>query len=371
MALGRPATLRDVQVIGTGLWEGEPIHNTDVPSLGAPKTTRDPFKGKPDEHGVVRIAGMAFDSSRYARTIAAIGRAFDDPFRGTKRRRFFPRSLRVSDAEAEAGRAALADAGVAAEDVDAVLVQSFVPDEIQPKNASLVAEALGIRRAFAWGVDSVCNSVLSQMNVGASLIVSGQAETVLCVVSTAYSRVADPGLSATVQEGDMAGAMVLARRPGKRMDFSWRTDGRLHAAIRLAWDVPTDAPARRWWEPSQEQLVIRFSPELQQQVMGELTVQMTALSHEALARGEMALDEVDVVLSHQPMSWYGELMADTLGLKDDVVFHTFEEYANINSASLAASLHHARKAGRIRDGSNVLFFCPAAGYVFGAAAVRW
>lgn len=367
----RPATLRDVQVIGTGLWDGPPVENADVPSLGAPKTTKDPFKGKPDELGVVRIAGMELDATRYARTIAAIGRAFDDPFRGTRRRRFFPPDLKSSDAEAAAGRAALIDAGITSDDVDAVLVQSFIPDEVQPKNAALVAEALGIRNAIAWGVDSVCNSVISQMHVGSALIASGQADHVLCVVSTAYSRVADHGLSATVQEGDMAGAFVLARRAGKRIDFGWRVDGRLHAAIKLAWDAPTDAAPRAWWQPSRERLLIRFTPELQQQVMGELTVHMKELSHEVLARAEMPLESVDVVLSHQPMSWYGELMADTLALRNDVVFLTFEEYANINSASMAASMHHARKAGRIQEGSNVLFFCPAAGYVFGAAAVRW
>lgn len=366
-----PRSLSDVAVIGTGLWQGEPIENAALgPTANTPRQVRDPYRGKPDANGRVKIAGMELDASEYARTIAALGRAFDDPYRGSVRRRFFPRDLKVSEAEADAGRAALVDAGIGPEDVDAVLVQSFLPDEIQPKNAALVAEALGIRTAMAWGVDTICNSVVSHLHAAAALIVSGQADHVLSVVSAAYSRVADPGASSTVQEADMAGAMVLARRPGKRMDFSWRVDGRLHGAIRLAWDAETGAGARRWWEPAREKLLIRFDGELQQKVMGEIATNARTVCGEALARAELSMSDIDVVLSHQPMVWYREFLSDTLKLRDGVLFDTFEEYGCINSAGIATSLHHARKAGRLPEGARALFFSPAAGYVFGAAVVR-
>jgi len=367
----RPASLKDVQILGTGLWQGAPVHNRDLPSpVSGAKQVRDPYRGKADENGVVRIAGMELDGVRYARTIGAIGRAFDDPFRGTQRRRFFPADLKTSQAEADAGRAAIADAGLTSDDIDAVLVQSFLPDEVQPKNAALVCEALGIRNAIAWGVDTICNSVVSHLHAAAMLIASGQAEHVLSVVSAAYSRVSDPNVSATIQEADMAGAMVLSRAPGKQMDFSWRVDGRLHGAIRLAWDRPTGSTGQAWWQPTHEQLLIRFDPQLQQKVMAEIAVNARTVCDEALARAGMRLEDIDVVLSHQPMIWYREFLADTLGVRDGVVFDTFEEYACINSAGIATSLHHARKEGRIVDGTRALIFSPAAGYVFGAAAVR-
>lgn len=364
--------LHDVGILGTGLWEGEPIGNDAFPRAAVEaRRAKDPYKGRRADDGSVRIAGMELTPENYPRTLAAIEKAFGDPFRGTVRRRHFPADLKVSDAEADAARAALEDASLSASDVDALLVQSFLPDELQPKNAALIAHALGIHDVMALGVDTICNSVISQLHVGASLIAAGQAERVLCVVSCAYSRVSDPGASSSIQEADMAGAFVLGRRPGGRVDLSWRADGELHGAIKLAWDAPTGGAARRWWEPSDQRLLIRFDPELQMRVMGEIADNARVVCHEALARAEMTIDEVDVLLSHQPMAWYGAFLSDVLGVRDGVYFDAFEEYACINSAGIAASIHEARRAGRLEPGTRALIFSPAAGYVFGAAAVRW
>jgi 3-oxoacyl-[acyl-carrier-protein] synthase-3 len=364
--------LLDVGVLGTGLWEGAPVTNDAFPrpSLEG-RRAKDPYQGRRGDDGTVRIAGMALGPEEFPRTLAAIEEAFRDPYRGTVRRRFFPRELPVSEAEADAARAALADAGLDATDVDALLVQSFLPDELQPKNTAKVAHALGIRDAMAFGVDTICNSVISQLHVGASLIVSGQAQRVLCVVSCAYSRVSDPGASSSIQEADMAGAFVLGRRAGARLDFGWRADGRLHGAIKLAWDDVTGAAPPRWWEPSARRLLIRFDPALQKRVMGEIADRARVVCREALARAEMTIDEVELLVSHQPMAWYGAFLSDVLGLRDGVYFDAFEEYACINSAGIAASLHEARLAGRLEPGTRALIFSPAAGYVFGAAAVRW
>lgn len=365
-------TLAGVGILGTGLWESEPVDNTRFAAEAlAGREARDPYRGRKDDGGSVRIAGMELSPAQYPRTLAAIEHAFRDPFRGARRRRYFPADLKTSEAEADAAKHALEDAGLLPSEIDAVLVQSFLPDEIQPKNAALVAHALGIRSAMAFGVDTICNSVISQMHVGAALIASGQAKHVLCVVSAAYSRVADPGASSTVQEADMAGAFVLGPVPGARMDFAWRVDGRLHAAIRLAWDHPSGAARRRWWEQADERLLIRFDPELQQQVMGEIADNARVVCAEALGRAELATPEVQTFLSHQPMAWYGAFIADVLGLADGVVFDSFEEYGCVNSAGIATSMHEARRAGRLERGTRALIFSPAAGYTFGAVAVRW
>jgi 3-oxoacyl-[acyl-carrier-protein] synthase III len=169
----------------------------------------------------------------------------------------------------------------------------------------------------------------------------------------------------------MASAFVLGPVPGAEMAFSWRTDGSLHAAISLQWSAPSGAPGRRYWERSDERLLIRFDHELQQRVNREVAQHAVVTTAEALARAEMRLRDVELFATHQPMSWYGAFMDDVLGLADGVSCSSFEDYANVNSASLPASLHDARRAGRLPRGSRVLLFCPAAGYTYGAVAMRW
>ncbi|MFO0618632.1 MAG: 3-oxoacyl-[acyl-carrier-protein] synthase III C-terminal domain-containing protein [Polyangiaceae bacterium] len=364
--------LTDIGILGTGVWDAEPVGNERFERFAtAAGAVRDPFKGRRGEDGSISIAGLELTKARYPRTLSAVERAFADPYRGARRRRILPEDMRVSDAEVSAARAAIAGAGLTAADIDLVLTHSFLPDEFTPKNAARVAYALGIGGAGAWELDSVCNSALSQLTAGAALISSGIARHVLCVQSCVYSRVTDPNTASTVQEADLAAAYVLGRRPGGQLAFSWRTDGRLHDATLLQWDAPTGAPKRKYWERAKEQLLIRFDPELQPQVMGDLQRYAPVVVEEALGRAGMTIDDVDVFISHQPMAWYPEFIEETLGLRAGAMFHTFEEYANVNSPSLTASLHHALLAGRVAPGTRVLFFGPAAGYTYGAVALRW
>lgn len=364
--------IRDIGVLGMGIWEGEVVTNDHYGDRYLERAkVKDPYRGNRSEDGAIHIAGMTFTRDRYPRTIEAIDRSFRDPFRGTQRRRLFPRDLKVSDAETEAARKAIADAGLTPADIDAVLVQSFLPDQVQPKNSALIAHNLGIRHAPAWEIDSICNSALIHLTVGSSLIVSGFGRHVLCVQSTAYSRVSDPASSTNVQDADLASSFVLGPSPGAEMAVSWRTDGRLHAAIRLEWAMPGDQPPARWWERSPEKLQIRFDPALQEQVMSEIAQNARTVCDEALDRAQMRTEELDIFIAHQPMAWNSAFMADVLGLADGVAFDTFEEYACINSVGIPASIYEARRSGRIKRGSKVLLFGPAAGYTFAAAAIRW
>lgn len=363
--------IRDVGVLGTGLWDGPPITNEVFAHLQSGVEVQDPYRGRRGDDGVVRVAGAELVPGTHDRAIAAVERSFTDPYRGAKRRRWLPEDLPVSKAETEAARSALVDAGVVPGDVDALLVHSFLPDGLNPKNAPLIARALGITGGLAFDVDSVCNSALSQMMVGASLIATGQARHVLCTQSIAYSRVRDPNASSTVMEGDMASAYVLGRVPGAEMAFSWRTAGELHAAISLEWRRPAGQPAPPYWRGPGERLLISFDQQLQQRVNGEVARYAEITVAEALARAQRSLDDVELFVTHQPMSWFGAYMEDTLGLRDGVAFDSFEEYANINSPSITASLHEARRAGRLERGTRALIYCPAAGYTYGAVALRW
>jgi 3-oxoacyl-[acyl-carrier-protein] synthase-3 len=363
--------IRDIGIVGTGLWDGPVIGNDWFGDRSTDTAVRDPYRGLRGDDGVVRVAGVELIPGQHDRTIAAVEASFVDPYRGARRRRWFPEDLPVSEAETAAARSALEDAGLAPGDIGAVLTHSFLPDELNPKNASRIAHNLGITRALAFEVDSVCNSAVSQMMVGASLIATGQARHVLCTQSIAYSRVRDPLASSTVFEADMAAAYVLGPVPGAEMTFSWRTAGDLHPAIALAWRRPTGAPRGSWLGGSQERLLIAFDKELQQRVNSEVADHARTTTAEALARAEVGLEDVELFVTHQPMSWFGPYMEDTLGLRDGVAFDTFEEYANINSPSVTASLHEARRAGRLERGTRTLIYCPAAGYTFGSAVLRW
>jgi 3-oxoacyl-[acyl-carrier-protein] synthase-3 len=364
-------TLRGTGILGLGVWDGPVVTNSAFPDVMRAAIPIDPYKGRRDESGVIQIAGMELRPETHPRTIAAIQRGFADPFRGSVKRRILPHDMLMSDAEADAGRRALADAKLEPNDIDIVLAQSFMPDQLQPRNAALIASKIGITNAAAWEVDSICNSAVSQLHVAASLIAAGQAKHVLCTQSVAYSRVRDPGVSASFQEGDLATAFVVGPREGAELTFAWETDGSLHGAIRLAWDSPTGSPKRRYWEQAPERLVIRWDDELQASVMSEVGDHAKKVCGRAMWSAEVKLDDIDVFVTHHPMNWFVAFMEDTLGLRDGMAVSSFDEYASVNSACVPASLHRGVKEGRIAPGKRILMFCPGAGYTYGAAVMRW
>lgn len=358
----------DIGILGTGLWEGPVVENHKI--TVADGVHRDPFKGQRGDDGLVRIAGLELHPQRHRRALAQIEQSYKDPYRGTVRRRICPRSVPPSEMEADAARRALADAGLQPGDVDAVLVQSFLSDHLQPKNASRLCALLGVHRALALNVDTLCNSAASQVLLGAALIQSRQARRVLCVQSTVFSCVADPGTSAAVQEADMASALLLGEVRGARLACSSHVEGRLHGAVRLDWAVPEGAAAgRRYYEPPVERMAILFDAGLKAEAMRDMAARAAPLCQEALARAELDIKGVGAFVCHQPLSWACALFADVLGLPDGVAIDVFPEYANIGSCSIAAGLHHARQAGRLGGGQALLLFAPAAGATYLAMAL--
>lgn len=360
----------NIGILGTGLWEGPVVENHMI--TVADGVHRDPFKGRRGDDGLVRIAGLELHPQRHRRALLQIEQSYRDPYRGTVRRRICPHAVLPSEMEADAAQRALADAGLQPGDVDAVLVQSFLSDYMQPKNASRVCSLLGVHHALAMNVDTLCNSAASQLLLGAALIQSRQARHVLCVQSTVFSFVTDPGTSAAVQEADMSSAFVLGPVRGARLACVSHVEGRLHGAVRMDWIVPEGAASgRRYCQPPAVQLGTVFDERLKAEAMQDMAARALPLCQEALERAELGgLEGVGVFVCHQPLSWACALFADLLGLPDGVALDVFPEYANIGSCSVPAGLHHARQAGRLGSGQTLLVFAPAGGATYLALALR-
>jgi len=110
---------------------------------------------------------------------------------GIRERRRAEPGARLSDYAARAGRAALARAGVAASELDLVLVATLTADEVTPNTAPIVAHELGARRAGAIDVGAACTAFLSGLALGSSQIESGRAELVLLIGADFVTRITD------------------------------------------------------------------------------------------------------------------------------------------------------------------------------------
>ena len=96
---------------------------------------------------------------------------------GVHERRHVSEGERLQDLAVAAGRQALEEAGVSAEDVDLVLVATVSSDELLPNAAPLVAKDLGAVRAGAMDIGAACTGFLSGLQLAASQVEGGGART--------------------------------------------------------------------------------------------------------------------------------------------------------------------------------------------------
>src|ERR1035437_5968581 len=129
---------------------------------------------------------------------------------GIRTRRIAEPHERLETHATRAARRALERAGVAAQDVDLVIVATTTADELMPGAAPLVAHAIGATRAGAFDVGSACTGFLSALAVGTGQIEAGRARVVLVIGADLMSRITDPEDRATAAVfADGAGAVVL------------------------------------------------------------------------------------------------------------------------------------------------------------------
>ncbi len=134
---------------------------------------------------------------------------------GIERRHFAAEGETTSNMATAAARAALDDAGLGADDVDAIILATSTPDLTFPSAATMVQAQLGMTKGFAFDVQAVCAGFVFALANANALILSGQATRVLVIGAETFSRIMDwTDRSTCVLFGDGAGALLLEAQEG-------------------------------------------------------------------------------------------------------------------------------------------------------------
>jgi 3-oxoacyl-[acyl-carrier-protein] synthase-3 len=294
-----------------------------------------------------------------------------DPFLGARERRVADDAMTSSRAEAYAAEAALADAELKAEDVDAMFSWALVPDRLMPSNACRVAEIVGARRAWAASLDVACASPVAQLDLAAALIESGRARTVLLTQSHLATRTFPMSHPAAPSVGDGAAAMLVTASDvcGIHRAHSV-THGEYYDAV--VWcRGKTDETDPPWWQPGGAFSMGSRDPESTRMLMQD-TVPTAARTVSELAHlAGFAVDSIAALLSVQPRRWVPFAIAEALGLDPSMATQTYERYAHLGGVGPIVNLIAARSAGRLKPGSRVVMYAQGAGFTRAAISLSW
>ena len=281
---------------------------------------------------------------------------------GIRERRIAAPSEQTSDLALHAARAALAAAGIAAADVDLIIVATTTPDIVFPSTACILQAKLGVSGGPAFDVQAVCRGFIYALAVADRMVATGGARNALVVGAEVYSRILDWNDRGTcVLFGDGAGAVVLvpSRVPGI-VSAHLHADGSQRNILCVPGSLSAGEIAGSPYVHMDGQAVFKLAVNVMAQV-----------GNEALAANGVDAGAVDWLIPHQANIRIMDSTAKKLGVPAERVIATVDRHANTSAASIPLALDEAVRDGRVVEGHRLLLIGVGGGFTWGSVFLTW
>lgn len=289
---------------------------------------------------------------------------------GIRERRIADPEVATSDLAVEAARAALAQRGIQAAELDAILVCTVTPDMMFPSTACLVQDRIGAKGAWGFDLIAACSSFLYGLTTAAHLVGAGSHRKVLVIGADTMSRIVDYTDRATcVLFGDGAGAMLVEPAEDDTvgfMDFLNEIDGSGGDYLKM--------PAGGSRLPASHETVekrLHYVHQEGQQVFKFAVRRMYEVCRDLMKRNRLEPRDIGLLIPHQANARIITATAERLGLSPEQVVLNIDRYGNTTSGTIPLATQDAVQEGRLKRGDVVLFAAVGAGYTVGASLWRW
>jgi 3-oxoacyl-[acyl-carrier-protein] synthase-3 len=252
----------------------------------------------------------------------------------------------------EAGRAAIAAAGVDPAQIDLLILATTTPDQAVPATASSVQHELGVQ-CGAFDLNAACSGFVYGLVAAHGFIAAG-ANKVLVIGAETLSRITDwEDRGTAILFADGAGAVVLEATDGP---------GQL-----LGWDLASDGGARSLLYAD----VGGYLKMDGREVFRRAVRVMVDSGQKSMAHAGLTIDDIALVVPHQANIRIIEAAATRLGVSMEKVAVVLERTGNTSSASIPLALFDAVEKGRVHDGDLLLLVGFGAGMTSASAVIRW
>lgn len=281
---------------------------------------------------------------------------------GIRARHFAADGVFSSDLALMAAKNALAAAGVAAQDIDLIIVATSTPDMVFPSTACIVQNKLGVAGGAAFDLQAVCCGFVYALSVADAMIKTGAANKALVIGAEVFSRILDfTDRTTCVLFGDGAGAVVLeaSDTPGI-LASDLHADGK-HVGILC---VPGHVSGGK----------VLGDPLLKMDGQAVFKLAVGVLedaARAALAKADLTPADIDWLVPHQANIRIMQSTARKLKLPMDKVVVTVDQHGNTSAASIPLALDTAVRNGQIKPGQTLMLEGVGGGFTWGAVVLKF
>ena len=288
---------------------------------------------------------------------------------GIKERRIAEDNQPMSDLALRAAKAALADAGVAAEDLDLIIVATLTSDRIIPSTACMIQNLLGAKHAAAFDLSAACSGFAYAASVAAQFIETGAYKKALVIGAETLSKYINwEDRNTCVLFGDGAGAAVLGQvEEGYGIiSFDLGSDGSGGDAIQ----IPSSGSLMPVSKESIDQKLnlIHMNG---RDVFKFAVKAMGKTVKNSLAKIDMPQEKIDWLVPHQANIRIIESAAKRLSMPMDKVIVNIHKYGNMSAACIPIALAEAAAAKRFKKGDIIALSGFGAGLTWASCIIRW
>ncbi len=289
---------------------------------------------------------------------------------GIKERRIASDGEFTSTLSVGAARSALEMSGVAADELDLIILGTVTPDFPFPATACIVQQELGAVNAAAFDISAACSGFVYGLSIAEKYIQTGAARNILVIGAEVLSRIVDwTDRNTCILFGDGAGAAIVQASQDEAGLLS------THIFSNGSYWNTLYQPGCGSRNPATKQSTIDerlfFIKMEGNDVFKHAVRAMEEAACAALTANNMTPSDISLFIPHQANRRIIDATTKRLGVPSDKVFLNLHHYGNTSSASIPITLDEANRAGRLKSGDIILLTAFGGGFSYGSALIRW
>ena len=282
---------------------------------------------------------------------------------GIRQRHIAAKGEHTSDLALEAAKNAIASAGIAAGDIDLIIIATTTPDKIFPSVATMVQRKLGIAGCPAFDIQAVCSGFVYALATADNFIKVGAAKCALVIGAETFSRITDyTDRGNCILWGDGAGAVILQASHSTDNEKQGIISTHLHADgnFEKMLHVPRKHDGTPDTVTMEGNAVFKMAVNTLDQIVDE-----------TLNANNMQKSDIDWLVPHQANIRILQATAKKLDMPMDKVVVTVDKHGNTSAASIPLALDVAVRDGRIKRGDVILMEAFGGGFTWGSALIKY